>query len=130
MAKNTFNIEMPTTVTRAAKVSGGSLPRDFSVIIPLTIDYAGCTGEEVAGWATGNRVIAWQRPSKIMEAEFLKELAKNGHTVHARVAGAKVMSREEHIAEYVASGIPKPMAILLVDDPAKATALMEGLANK
>ena len=124
MAKDTFNIEMPNTVTRAAKVSGGGLPRDFSVIVPLTIDYRGCSGLEVAGWSMGNRVIAWQGAVKKLEPEFIRELSKSGLTVHARTAGNRVMSRDEHIAEYMAGGLPRVLAEIAVDDPARYSELM------
>jgi hypothetical protein len=116
-------------IKRAVSVSGGTLPRDFSIVVPVEIDYSGCTDYETYGWASSNRVIAIQRTLRNQSVEFLRELAKNGLSVHARECGQSLKSPEERVAELVGAGVPEALAKLMVDDPEKAAALMSGIGK-
>jgi len=111
--------------TKSVRVSGGNLPHGFSAVIALTVDYTGTTEEERLSWCTANRAIAWQRPARDkLSPDFLRELAKTGHTVHARDCGKALLSREERIAQLEAAGIPTALAELMIDNPEQATKLM------
>ena len=121
----TFKLEMPETVTRACRVSGGALPKDFSVVVPLMVDYTGCNGAEIGGWAVRSNVIEWQGAARSMTPEFLRKLSKEGAKVHARNCKAFV-DPERRVAELVAGGMPEAIAKLAVYEPVKYNQLMEG----
>jgi len=124
MAKvETFKVDFPKLVTRACKVSGGLLPENFSAVVPLTVDYSGCTANEIAGWAIRTNVIEWQSPARKMTPEFLKKLSKDGVTVHARNCKSFV-DPEKRVQQMVAGGMPEGIARLAVFEPAKYQALM------
>jgi hypothetical protein len=101
------------------RVSGGSLPKDFSIILPVEMDFTGATREELIEWSIGDRRVAAQRWLRSKSPEYLEELAKSGFRVHAREAGHQVKSREDRIKELVAAGVPQPVAEVIVDDPSK-----------
>ncbi len=118
-----YKLEYPEFVTRACKVSGGTLPKEFSTVIPLTIDYRGCTGEEIAGWAIRTNVIEWQGPARTMTPEFLRKLSKEGVRCHARNCRTYT-DPEKRVAEMVTGGMPENVARLAVYEPAKYAAIM------
>jgi hypothetical protein len=122
----TFKLDMPETVTRACRVSGGSLPKDFSVVVPLSVDYKGCNGAEVSGWAVRSNVIEWQGAARGMTPEFLRKLSKEGALVHARNCKAFV-DPARRVMELVADGMPEAIANLAVFEPVKYNKLMEGV---
>lgn len=131
MDKNTkkeFKLDMPNIVTRACRVSGGSLPKDFSVVVPLSVDYTGCTGAEIAGWAVRSNVIEWQGAARGMTPEFLRKLSKEGALVHARNCKAFV-DPEKRVQELVTQGMPDLIARMAVFEPAKYNVLMAGVAK-
>ena len=127
--KKTFKVEFPEFVTRACKVSGGTLPKDFSTVIPLTVDYRGCTGDELAGWSIRTNVIEWQGPARGMTPEFLRKLSKEGAKVHARNCRAYT-DPEKRVQELVTGGMPEAVARLAVFEPAKYAAIMADVGAK
>lgn len=126
--KKTINLEFPSVVTRACRVSGGSLPKEFSVVVPLSVDYTGYTGSEVAGWAVRSNVIEWQGAARGMTPEFLRKLSKEGALVHARNCKAFV-DPEKRVRELVDQGMPELIAKMAVFEPAKYNELMAGVAK-
>ena len=123
-----MKLDFPERTTRACRVSGGSLPKDFSVVVPLTVEYAGCTGSEVAGWAVRSNVIEWQGAARGMTPEFLRKLSKEGALVHARNCKAFV-DPEKRVLELVVQGLPELIARMAVFEPAKYNDLMAGVAK-
>lgn len=101
------------------RVSGGSLPKDFSIILPVEMDFTGATREELIEWAIGDRRVAAQRWLRTKTPEYLNELSKSGFRIHAREAGHQVKTREEKVNELVAMGVPQAVAEVIVDDPSK-----------
>jgi len=125
-----FAVQVPEYLTRAVKVSGGALPKDFSAIVPLTVDFRGCSGDEFASWAMSDRVIAWQRPARGLAAEFLRKLSKEGITTHARACGSQMKSPEERVAELVGMGVAPELAALIVANPEAAVAAQKKVLSK
>ena len=126
----TFNVAVPEHLTRAVKVSGGALPKDFSAIVPLTVDFRGCSGAELSGWAMSSLVIRWQGPARGLTPEFLRKLAKEGITAHARACGSQMKSPEERIAELVGMGVAPELAALIVANPEAAMKAQAQLSVK
>lgn len=124
----TMKIDFPERVTRACRVSGSSLPKDFSVVVPLTVEYKGCTGAEIAGWAVRSNVIEWQGAARGMTPEFLRKLSKEGALVHARNCKAFV-DPEKRVRELVDQGMPEVIATMAVFEPDKYNDLMAGVAK-
>jgi hypothetical protein len=108
------------------RVSGGSLPKDFSVIIPVEMDFTGSTRDELIEWAIGDRRVAAQRWLRSKTPEYLQELTKSGLQVHAREAGHQLKSREDRIKELVTAGVPQAVAEAVVDDPSKLEKMLNG----
>lgn len=106
------------------RVSGGSLPKDYSVVLNVELDFTGATREELIEWAVGDRKIAAQRWLRSKTPEYLNELQKSGFRVHAREAGKQVKTREEKITEFVNMGIPQNIAEIAVDNPEKLEQMM------
>ena len=112
-------------VTRNVRLKGGNLPDNFSVVVPVTIDFTGCTDEERNNWAASERVIAWQRVARIkLSPDFLRQLAKDGLTIHARDCGRMLLTRDEKIAKLTDAGIPAKLATFMVDNPEEATNIL------
>lgn len=113
------------------RISGGNLPKDFSAVINVELDFTGCTREELIEWAVSDRKIAAQRWLRSKTPEYVQELQKKGFRVHAREAGKQVKTREEKITEFVNMGIPQNIAEIAVDNPEKLEQMMKGSkANK
>jgi hypothetical protein len=108
------------------RVSGGSLPKDFSVIIPVEMDFTGSTRDELIEWAIGDRRVAAQRWLRSKTPEYLQELTKSELQVHAREAGHQLKSREDRIKELVTAGVPQAVAEAVVDDPSKLEKMLNG----
>lgn len=101
------------------RVSGGSLPKDYSIILNAEIDFTGATREELIEWALSDRRIACQRWLRSKNPEFLEQLQKSGFQVHAREAGRAQKTREDRIKELENAGVPREVAEVVVDDPQK-----------
>ena len=115
-------------IKRSCRVSGGNLPKDFKAVIALEVDFTGCTREELMTMAVPALVISWQGVARDSYApEFVRELESKTVKVHARDCGTKILSDEEKLQMYLAVGVPKPLAKLMVKDPEAATKLMSGL---
>ena len=128
MATKTFKLEYPMDTTRACRVSGGALPKDFSVVVPLTIQWNGANGDEIANLAVRSSIIEWQASARQLSVEMLKKLSKEGSTVHFR--NTKFSDPEKRVAELVATGMPELIARMAVYEPEKYASFMEGaLAN-
>jgi hypothetical protein len=78
-------------------------------------------------WATSNRVIAFQRVLRKLDADEIAEL--DGTTIHALDAGKTIKSRSERIRAYTAMGIPENIAELAIDNPGKFMELMSNVEN-
>lgn len=96
--------------------------RDEVVQTTITFDFSTASDTDIKRWLTSNRVIAFQRPIRGLSRAEIEEL--DGTTIIAKDAGKKVKSREERIEEFTAVGIPRPLAEMAVDDPAKFEAIM------
>ena len=121
---STFKLDFPKLVQRACRVSGGTLPKDFSVVLPLTMDYSGATGEEIANLAMRSSVIEYQSSARNLAPEFLRKLVKEGVTVHFR--NTKFVDPERRVQELMAGGMPEPIAKMAVYEPEKYQKLMAG----
>lgn len=82
-------------VNRTCGVSGGGLPPNFTVAIPLTVQFTGCKLGNVLGWATSNRIVDLQRVLRSQQPEFLTQLAKTGLVRHANEMGERIVSPEQ-----------------------------------
>ncbi len=98
------------------------------VQLAIIIDFTTATDLDIKGWAVSNRVIAGQRPWRSLSEAELLDL--DGQTIMAIDIGRKVKSRAERIAVYTSMGLPEPMAIIAVDEPAKFQAMMETIADQ
>ena len=87
------------------------------VQLALILDFSTCTDTDIKDWLCSNRIIAFQRPSRALSAEELKEL--DGQTIMAVDAGKRVKSRAERVAIYTALGLPQDLAEMAIDDPGK-----------
>ena len=125
-----FSVDVPEAVTRVVKVSGAALPKDFSALVPLTVDLKGCSGEELSNWAMSTLVIRWQGPARGLAPEFLKKLSKEGLAVHARQCGSQMKSDEERVAELVGMGVNPELAALIVANPQAANEAQAKLTKK
>lgn len=112
------------TKSLAMRVSGGSLPKDYSIVLNVVFDFTGCTRDELVGWALGDRRIALQRWLRTKTPEYLETLKSDGFRVHARDAGSAQKTREDKIRELVNAGIPETLAAQIVDDPEAVEKLM------
>ncbi len=99
------------------RVSGGSLPKGWSIVLNVDLDFTGCTRDELIDWAIGERRVACQRWLRNKDPEFLEKLQQDGFRLHAREAGSQVKSREDKIKELTALGIEQELAEKLVDSP-------------
>jgi hypothetical protein len=124
----TFKLEMPETVTRACRVSGGALPKDFSVVVPLSVDYRGATGAEISNLAMRSSVIEWQAPARGLSTEFLRKLSKEGAAVHFRNT-KDFVDPEKRVAELVATGVDPAIAHMAVHDPVAYSELLKKAAE-
>ena len=117
---------MGNTITLASRVSGGNLPSDFSTTLNVTYDFTGCSDEQVKMWAAADRRISLQRVLRdTCKPEFLRQLAKDGLTIHATECGKRIRSREDRINDLTNTyGWPLEFATMYVDDPETAKALM------
>lgn len=95
ITKSTVLPEMK--VAHAAKCRNTS---GDSVMCHFTIDFTGCTLEEVLGYATSACTISGQRAWEKFSASELKDTV-NGKTFHARAIGRKPKSDEQVKAEYM-----------------------------
>ena len=117
------------SVTVACKVSGGNLPSTFSQTFNLSIDFRGCSVEQVLQWAAADRKIAFQRIRDYGSVEFIKSMA-GGFKIHASQCGTKIKGREDKIADLVKSGWDKAVAEMYVDDPVTFRELMNKTAQQ
>lgn len=108
------------------RISGGSLPKGYSIILNVEMDFTGCTREELIGWSVGERKVSAQRWLRNKTPEFLEDLQTKGFRIHAREAGSQVKSREDKIKEIENMGINRQVAEFLVDNPDQ----MEKMVNK
>ena len=99
------------------RVSGGSLPKGYSIILTVDIDFTGVTRDELIDWAIGERRVACQRWLRNKNPEFLEKLQQDGFRIHAREAGSQVKSREDKVKELTALGIDQELAEKIVDNP-------------
>jgi len=122
-------VDFPETVTRACRVSGGTLPNGFSVVVPLTVDYRGATGSELSNLAMRSTVIEWQNPARSLSQEFLQRLGKEGALVHFRNA-KNFVDPEKRVQELVATGMPEIIARMAVYEPAEYAEFMKDAATR
>ena len=117
-------------VILASRVSGGNLPNDFSTTLNITYVFDGCSDDQVRLWAAAERRIAVQRVLRdTCKPEFLRQLAKDGLTIHATECGKRIRSRDDRINDLITTyGWPKQFAVLYVDDPEQAKSLMNAAA--
>ncbi len=97
------------------------------VQIKVTFDFSTASDDEVKAWLISDRTIAFQRPSRSLSADEIKDL--NNTVILASDAGKKVKSRAEKIAELVNVGIPEKLATMAVDNPAAFEKIMADLNN-
>jgi hypothetical protein len=91
----------------------------------ITWDFSTASDNDIRSWLAGNRRIAFQRPSRALSIAELNEL--DGSTILATSAGKKVKSRDERIAELMASGLPEKLAIFAVDNPSQFASIVENI---
>jgi len=111
------------------KVSGGNLPRGKSYQIPCTMDFTGCTRDELIDWALSERRIAAQRWLRLQSEEFLAELQKKGLRLHARDAGRQLADPNKRVQELRKLGLPDELARLVVSNPEKVQELLAKLTK-
>ena len=97
------------------------------VQIKLTFDYSTASDSEIKSWLNGNRRIALQRPARAMSKVELNDL--NDTTIFAIDAGKKVKTRAEKLSVYIAMGLPKHIAELAIDEPAKFKEVMDSMSE-
>ena len=81
--------------------------------ITIGIDFTNASDSDIKSWLVGNRVIAFQRPTRSLSLDEIQAL--DGTTIAASDAGVKIKSRSEKIASYVNAGIPESIASAIVD---------------
>ena len=91
------------------------------VQLAVTVDFSTASDVDIKSWLVSNRIIAGQRPWRALSASEIREL--DGTTILATDIGKKIKSREERIATYVSSGLPRLFAELAVDNPVKFQAV-------
>ena len=118
----------PAGVTQsvAFSVSGGNLTRRHSGNV--LFEYAGCTMQDILGYANGNRVIALQRVFKPMTDDECAAMLRNPLKIRAAVAGQKVLTEAEQIASLVRAGMRPELAKLAVTNPTKFEELVASLS--
>lgn len=97
--------------------------KNEKVQIGVTFDFSMCTLSDLQAWLVGNRVIAFQRPTRALSVSEIKAL--DGTTVMANECGRKVKSREERIGEmkvmFMNTGMKEDKALTLatvaIDNP-------------
>jgi len=114
----------PEIKSLAMRVSGGGLPKDYSIVLNVEFDFTGCTRDELIGWALGDRRVALQRWLRNKSPEYLETLKQDGFRVHARDAGSAQKTREDKIRDLEAMGIKHELAAKIVDNPEAAEKLM------
>jgi len=105
------------TKTVAMKISGGSLPSDYSITLNVDFDFTGCTRNELIEWSVANRKVAVQRWLRYKTPEYLEQLKRDGFRVHARMAGTSQKTREDQIKEMESMGLDRQHAEKIIDDP-------------
>lgn len=88
--------------------------------VTVKMSFDGVTLKSVFGAALGAGVIKWQNGSGRKGFATLPKVVE----VSFAHAGAKIKTREDKINDLVALGVPKDAATLIVDNPAKATELL------
>ena len=135
-ANDEANKEMPVdntsnninkVVRKSVQISGGKLPDSFKAKIDVTIDYTGVSRATLIQWATSDRIIAFQRIRDTATTKELNDMARSGVEIHATMCGKKVKSRAERINELVLKGVPEFLAIIMIDDPEKAEAILNAV---
>jgi len=111
------------------RVSGGNLPKGVSYQIPCTMDFTGCTRDELIDWAMAERRIAAQRWLRLQSEEFLANLQKKGLRLHARDAGRQLADPNKRVQELRKLGLPDELAKLVVSNPEKVQELLAKLAK-
>ena len=86
---------------------------DEKASITIRIDFSSASDSDIKSWLVGNRIIAFQRPTRLLSLSEINNL--DGSTIQATEAGVKVKSRAEKIASYVNAGIPDSIASAIVD---------------
>jgi hypothetical protein len=111
----------------ACKVSGGNLPTGYAVTLNVELDYSGVSPIQERSWASRTCIINLQRNLRGMGTQALNKLATTSYKVNAIDCGKKVVSREDRVANYVAQGLDREVAELMIDNPSKLNELMAGV---
>lgn len=99
-------------------ISGGGLPGDFKITIPVRMDFTGMADRQLAEIASRALRIDVQRVLRTKPVEYLNQLAKTGLDIHATNAGQNVLTAQERADKLAAQlGIPVALAQKIVDDP-------------
>jgi len=94
--------------------------------ITIGIDFTNSSDSDIRSWLVGNRIIAFQRPTRSLSLDEIQAL--DGTTIAASDAGVKIKSRSEKIASYVNAGIPENIASAIVDGTI-STEKMDAIQN-
>ena len=97
-------------------VSGGGLAGSYTLNVEMAFD--GLTNDELVEMALYGRKVALAGVLRKKPDEYVAELSKNPLVIHARDAGANVVTAAEK-ADALAKqlGIPVALARKIVDDP-------------
>jgi hypothetical protein len=98
-----------------------------SVTLSVKIDFSTASDQDIKNWLASNRIIAGQRPWRVMSLNELKQL--NGKTFAAQSIGQKVKTRAEQVQALVSAGLPKTLAEFAVDNPTKFAEVSQGMVS-
>jgi len=74
---------------------------ETSVTVKLGFDFTSATDADIKSWLVSNRIIAFQRPARLLTASELGAL--DGQTIIATNAGQKIQSKHAKITSAIAT---------------------------
>lgn len=78
-----------------------TLDNGDSATVKIGFDFTSASDLEIQSWLVSNRVIAFQRPARMLTASELKAL--DGSTIVATSAGQKIQSKHAKITSAIAT---------------------------